>query len=146
MDAAGLEEHEQYETTLPNALWNPAGFPPWAYKEELAKSQQEVLKQQEAEQARIQREGIEFVSASASGRSSRAATPAQGTSGKGLRGSAAERVIAGLDKDLGRRSPQISNLTSRGNPGSRFGKQVYAERRPQDRSRSPGRRKRSRSR
>ncbi|KAL9121665.1 MAG: hypothetical protein Q9187_001779 [Circinaria calcarea] len=112
MDFAGIEEDDQYTTTLSEGLWDPTGFPPWAYKEELAKSQQQVLKQKEQERARIQRESIEFLSASASGNSSRAATPSGLGATKGLRGSASERVMAGLDRER-LRSPQISNLVTR---------------------------------
>ena len=132
MDFAGVKEDEQYSSTLPKDLWDPTGFPTRVYKEELAVSQREVLKQQAKEQAKIQRESIEFVSASASGDSSRAGTPALMPS-KGLKGSAAERVMAGLDRER-LKSPQTSNFTSRSNSGRR-------------RSRSPQqRRKRSRSR
>lgn len=112
MDFAGVEEDEQYVTTLSKDLWDPAGFPSWAYKEELIKSQQEVLKQKEQERARMQRESIEFVSASASGNSSRAGTPSGLGATKGLRGSAAERVMAGLDRER-IRSPQTSDLATR---------------------------------
>ena len=112
MGFAGIEEDEQYATTLSDDLWEPAGFPSWAYKEELAKSQQEVLKQKEQERARNQRESIEFVSTSVSGNSSRAATPSGLGATKGLRGSAAERIMAGLDRDRVR-SPQTSNLATR---------------------------------
>ena len=132
IDFAGVKEDEQYSSTLPKELWDPAGFPNWGYKEELAESQQEFVKQQAKERAKVQRESIEFVSASASGDSSRVGTPAS-MPNKGLKGSAAERVMAGLDRDR-LKSPQTSNLTSRSNSGRR-------------RSRSPQqRRKRSRSR
>ena len=133
MDFAGMKEDEQYLSTLPKELWDPTGFPNWTYKEKLAESHQEVLKQQARERAKTQRESIEFVSASASGESSRAGTPAS-TSSKVLRGSAAERVMAGLDRER-LKSPQTSALPSRSNSGRRR------------RSRSPQqRRKRSRSR
>lgn len=142
MDFAGIDEDEQYTTTLSEDLWDPTGFPPWAYKEELAKSQQEISKQKEQERARIQRESIEFVSASASANSSRAATPSGLGPTKGLRSSAAERVMAGLDRER-IRSPQISNLATRSGierKGVRDGSNHQA------RSQSPGRRKRSKSR
>ena len=135
MGFAGVEEDEQYSSTLPKDVWDPSGFPAWAFKEELAKSQQEVLKQQTEERAKVQRESIDFVSASASAsaQSGRDGTPASVSNNKGLRGSAAERIMAGLDRER-LRSPQMSNLTSRSNSSRR-------------RSRSPQRqRKRSRSR
>ena len=99
MNFAGIEESEQYESSISKNIWDVGSFPPWAYKEELAKSQQEIMKKKEEERARIQRESIEFVSASGSGDSSRAGTPATGGTKLGLRGSAAERVMAGLDRE-----------------------------------------------
>jgi hypothetical protein len=141
MQAAGIQEHEQYATTLPPDLWDPTGFPPWAFKEELAKSQKEVSKQLE-ERAKSQRESIEFVSATASDKSSRAATPAS-SNAKGLKGSAAERVMAGLDRDRGG-TPQASTLASRSS--SNYNPRRNEPQLRQGRSRSPTRRKRSRSR
>ena len=113
MNAAGVSADQQYDTTLPNNLWDLSSFPPWAFKEELAKSQQEMLKRKEEERARSQRENINFVSASASGNSSRAGTPSSNTGPKGLRGSVAERVMAGLDKERSR-SPHTSASANRG--------------------------------
>ena len=107
MDYAGLDEQDQYNTTLPKHIWDPKGFPPWAFKEDLGRSQQEVTKKKEEERARTQRESIDFVSANNSGQSSRGATPGASTGAKGLRASAAERVMAGLDRSE-TSSPQTS--------------------------------------
>ena len=143
MDFSGLDEADQYSTTLREDVWNPQGFPTWAYKEELAKSQQEVSKKKEEERARLQRESIDFVPATNSGHASRGGTPAANTGAKGVRGSAAERVMAGLDRG-GTSSPQRgtrrtgSDFDRRG--GSYSGAQSVAV------SRSPKRPKRSRSR
>ena len=145
LEFAGVPEDEQYATTLPEEIWNPAGFPAWAYKEDLAKSQQEIHKKREEERLKVQRENIEFVSASVSGQSSRSGTPGSSGVSKGLRGSAAERVMAGLDRSRVK-SPQIANLTARGYPISREGKSNDRDGRWKARSRSPTRRKRSRSR
>ncbi|KAI9787856.1 MAG: Proteasome subunit beta type-7 [Peltula sp. TS41687] len=108
---AGIDEQDQYVSTLPPAaedVWDPARFPSWAYKEELARSQQEILKRKE-EEMKGRREEIEFVraahapaaSASASREGSARPTPppsAGNTAGRiGIRKSAAERVMAGLD-------------------------------------------------
>lgn len=144
MDFAGVDESEQYTTTLPSGIWDPKSFPAFAYKEELAKSQQEIHKKREEERAKVQRESIEFVSASASGQSSRAGTPGSAGVGKGLRGSAAERVMAGLDRDRVR-SPQTSNLVARLSASGRNSRNDHRDSRWKARSRSPGRRKRSRS-
>lgn len=98
MDFADIDEVEQYETTLPKDLWNPAEFPEYAYKEELAKSQQKILKEKEEKKARGQREALDFVPATVSGDASRSGTPnTGGINGKGQQ-STVERVMAGLDK------------------------------------------------
>ncbi|PSR82271.1 HCNGP-like protein-domain-containing protein [Coniella lustricola] len=51
---------EQYATTLPNDLWDPACFPDWAYRNSLRKAQEKVQK----EKAREKGEAVQFVSAS----------------------------------------------------------------------------------
>ncbi|MCJ1397141.1 hypothetical protein MMC11_000333 [Xylographa trunciseda] len=145
MDFAGVDESDQYATTLPSTIWDSKGFPAYAYKKELARSQQEIHKKREEERAKVQRESIEFVSASVSGQSSRAGTPGSAAIGKGLRGSAAERVMAGLDRDRVR-SPQTSNLVARLSASGRNPRNDDRDNRWKARSRSPGRRKRSRSR
>ena len=63
---AGLEDQDQYGSTLPKDVWDPEGFPQWAFKEELAKSQQIVAKRLEEKRAKTQREKIEFQPAQAS--------------------------------------------------------------------------------
>lgn len=99
MQFAAVEDEKQYGTTLPTVLWDPLGFPQWAYKEGLASGQKEVLKKKEEERVEIQRESIDFVSAGTSARSSRGGTPGILGGTKGMRGSAAERVMAGLDRE-----------------------------------------------
>lgn len=98
MDFADVDEAGQYATTLSKELWNPNGFPEWAYKEELAKIQQKILKKREEERTRGQRESVEFVPATASGDSSRSGTPGASAGGRVGPKSAAERVMAGLDR------------------------------------------------
>jgi hypothetical protein len=98
MDFADIDEASQYASTLPKELWDPNGFPEWAYKEELAKSQQKILKKREEEKTRGQRESVEFVPATASGDSSRSGTPGASAGGRVGPKSAAERVMAGLDR------------------------------------------------
>ncbi|KAL6716323.1 hypothetical protein ACLMJK_005889 [Lecanora helva] len=97
MKSAGIQEPQQYNTTLPSSLWDPLHLPGWAYTEELNESQQALAKQKEEERLKNQRTGIEFISAGNSGLSSRGGTP--GLSAKGTKGSAAERVMAGLDRE-----------------------------------------------
>lgn len=107
MDFAGVEESDQYATTLPKDVWDPSGFPAWAFKEELAKSQQEILKKKDEARARQQRESIEFISPAALAKSGGGGSASEASS-KGFRGSAAERVMAGLDRDR-TRSPAAGN-------------------------------------
>ncbi|CAF9924580.1 MAG: hypothetical protein HETSPECPRED_005604 [Heterodermia speciosa] len=103
MASAGVDEQDQYNTTLPVEIWNPKGFPTWAYKEELAKSAQEITKKRDEESSRLQRESIDFVSATNAEESIRNST-------KGLKASAAERVMAGLDRERTR--------STQGGPGT----------------------------
>lgn len=104
MDFADISEEEQYATTLPRDIWDPSAFPNWAYKEELAKSQQQILKRREEEKLGGPRE---FVPAAMSGESSRAGTP--GIASRGGPKSAAERVMAGLDRGRSG-SPQVAGV------------------------------------
>ncbi|KAH0543500.1 hypothetical protein FGG08_002168 [Glutinoglossum americanum] len=106
MGFAGIEGQAQYISTLPKETWDPEAFPIWGYKEELAKSQQEITKRLEDERAKEIREAIDFVPATASGESSRGGTPGVSSSMKSLGRSAAERVMAGLDREK-TRSPLV---------------------------------------
>lgn len=119
MQSAAVGHEKQYATTLSTELWDPLGFPEWAYKEELGVAQKEVSKKKEEERAKTQRESIDFVFARTSTPSSGGGTLGITDGAKGMRGSAAERVMAGLDRER---------------------KAV------EERSRSPKRRKQSRSR
>ena len=96
MDFSDIDEAGQYATTLTKDLWNPDIFPEYAYKEELARSQQKTLKRKEEERLKGPRESVDFVPATASESSSRSATP--GVAGRGIQKSAAERIMAGLDR------------------------------------------------
>lgn len=108
MDFSDIDELGQYGTTLPKDLWNPNMFPDYAYKEELVKSQQKILKRKEDEKTRGQRESVAFVAASISTEpSSRSGTP--GVGGKQNQKSAAERVMAGLDSNRSS-SPHVQSL------------------------------------
>lgn len=51
---------EQYATTLPTDLWDPAAFPEWAFRGPLRKSQETVQK----ERGRERGEAVHFVPAS----------------------------------------------------------------------------------
>jgi len=143
MEFAGISEEDQYASVLPPEVAVPTSFPAWAYADQLAKTQQEITKKREAEKARIQREAIDFVPSTGSGSSSRAATPGS-AAGRGVRGSAAERIMAGLDRDKPR-SPMAQDVTKRKETERRRTRFDDAGSGHQSRSRSP-RRKRSRSR
>ena len=96
MDFAGVEESLQYATTLPRELWSPLDFPEWAYKEVLEKGRLEVTKRKEEERAPNSRESIDFISTRNSMQPSKNGVPAIST--RAPTGSAAERVMAGLDR------------------------------------------------
>jgi len=105
MDFSDIDEAGQYSTTLPRDLWNPDCFPESTYKEELAKSQQKIIKMKEDEKVKGQRESVDFVPASAAGEAlSRSGTP--GVGGRSGQKSAAERIMAGLDRGRSS-SPQV---------------------------------------
>lgn len=59
-DNGAIEGTEQYATTLPNELWDPAAFPEWAYRGPLRKSQEKLQK----ERGREKGEAVQFVPAS----------------------------------------------------------------------------------
>ncbi|KAF2099019.1 hypothetical protein NA57DRAFT_76255 [Rhizodiscina lignyota] len=92
---AGINDEQQYASSLPEDLAVPTKYPEWAYADELKRLQQDVQKKRQK-----QRDKIEFVVASGtpSGTSSRNATPGAGRARSGP-SSAAERVMAGLDRD-----------------------------------------------
>ncbi|CZT09772.1 uncharacterized protein RCO7_02157 [Rhynchosporium graminicola] len=97
MTFSNIDEAGQYATTLPKELWNPNGFPGYAFKEELAKSQQKILKKREEEKARGQRDSLDFVPATSSTEPvSRSGISSNG--GRQFQKSAAERIMAGLDR------------------------------------------------
>ena len=106
MDFADVDEAGQYATTLPKDLWDPDGFPEYAYKEELAHSQQKIHKKKEDEKARGQRESIDFVPAVASAGESLSRSGTPGAGGRSGQKSAAERIMAGLDRGRSS-SPQV---------------------------------------
>ena len=96
MGSAGLYGEggqDQYATTLPTDTWDPHGFPEGVCKEGLAKTQQEVGKRKEEERRGAERE---FVPAKAE------EVEAGFRMKVADKGSAAERVMAGLERKGGR--------------------------------------------
>ena len=79
MARAGIDEDNQYNTSLPLDLWSPKGFPEWAYKEELHKAQQAIRDKEVAKKKALSAAGkraIEFTpSGGNSGVSSSRSTP-----------------------------------------------------------------------
>jgi hypothetical protein len=134
MDFAGVSDEEQYMSTLPGDVAVPAAFPAWAYAEELRQSQKKITKANEHASARIPREAIDFVAGTGPSTSSGTGTP----SGKGVyeHQSAAERVIAGLERQQPGKRKELEQRGAHNASSSRGWR---------NRSRSPKRR-RSRSR
>lgn len=60
VENGAVEGTEQYATTLPTELWDPAAFPEWAYRGPLRKSQEKLQK----ERGREKGEAVQFVPAS----------------------------------------------------------------------------------
>ena len=137
MVSAGVSSEQQYTTTLPTELWDPLVFPTWAYKEELAEVQHIFLKKKEEESVRFQRDSINFIAAGTPEKSNGLVVP------RGAKVSAAERLMAGLDKH-GKSSPPLKAAGVRKEVESmgRTGDGLQAG----GRSKSPRRRKRSHSR
>ncbi|KAM4059708.1 HCNGP-like protein [Hirsutella rhossiliensis] len=65
MDFVGLDERQQYETTLSPDLWNPAAFPETAFVEKLRKSREKIANQREADKASGARSSVDFVPSTA---------------------------------------------------------------------------------
>lgn len=133
MSSAGLDDSEQYATTLPKNLWDPSAFPNWAYKEELAKSQQQISKRKEAEKSRTQRESIDFVPPANLGGSINGDSAESTSKIKGNGASAAERVAAGLDGQSSR-SPHTPDERMRGDLERRSGRTAVSQSRPRNES------------
>ena len=134
MDFAGVGSEWQYTTTLSTELWDPAALPTWCYKEELAEAQHILSKRKEEEGVR---ESIAFV-ATGTPRKSRGLSV-----GKVTKASAAERVMAGLDKD--KKSLPQPNTAGVRNEAERIGRTSVGLQGRRT-SESPRRRKRSHSR
>ena len=140
-DFAGISDEDQYASSLPPDTALPTSFPPWAYADQLAKTQEKISKKREEERARTQREAVEFVPATAFENSGRLAT--SGTAGpKSLRTSAAERVMAGLERGQASQSRVEGKRAEADKRGRQYDSHTSGRR---ARSRSPHRR-RSRSR
>lgn len=123
MSSAGLDKSEQYATVLSKDLWDPSALPQWAFKDELAKSQQQIAKQHEAEKSQTQRENMDFVPSASSETSVNGDDAILMSKIKPSRASAAERVAAGLEVQTAR-TPYISNGSFRGQLERRSGRMM----------------------
>ena len=65
MASAGLRDIDQHANALSKDHWDPSTLPPWAYKEELAKTQRELTLRKEEERSHSKRDSIDFVPAAA---------------------------------------------------------------------------------
>ncbi|KAI9884960.1 MAG: Proteasome subunit beta type-6 [Watsoniomyces obsoletus] len=93
MTFAGISEKEQYFSSIPKDCFDPLDLPYWAYKEELARSQQESRKREEELKREVGRTVVDFVPATDGGGG---VGTGGGSGGAGVGRSAAERVMAGL--------------------------------------------------
>jgi hypothetical protein len=64
MEFAGINDYDQYATPYPDDLAVPTAFPPWAYGDQLNKTQQALLKEKENQKRTQTRDKIDFVPAS----------------------------------------------------------------------------------
>lgn len=66
IDRAGLKGDDQYRTSIPTSVWDPLALPPYAYKEELLRTQQSMRAQDLATKKTMSAAGkrkIDFTSA-----------------------------------------------------------------------------------
>ncbi|RVX66071.1 hypothetical protein B0A52_10005 [Exophiala mesophila] len=66
MDRAGLNGDDQYKSSVPTSIWDPVHIPPYAFKEELLRTQQTLREQQLATKKALSSAGkrrIDFTSA-----------------------------------------------------------------------------------
>ncbi|KPM38910.1 hypothetical protein AK830_g7652 [Neonectria ditissima] len=60
-----MDEGSQYSTTVATDLWDPNGFPEWAFKDKLRRSVEKLAKERDAEKASGTRAAIDFVPSTA---------------------------------------------------------------------------------
>jgi hypothetical protein len=135
MDFAGINEEDQYASTLPAGLAVPVVFPEWAYAEELKASQKRIFKEREQKKSRAPREAVEFVSAAKPSTPRSTDTPA----GKGTKEGATEVISSQSKEQPNRSSSQIAGKRKELEHRSRDTSESRSRRR--SRSRSPKRRR-----
>ncbi|KAK7416044.1 hypothetical protein QQX98_005495 [Neonectria punicea] len=65
MSFVEIDEGSQYSTTVATDLWDPNGFPEWAFKDKLRRSVEKLAKEKDAEKASGGRTAIDFVPSTA---------------------------------------------------------------------------------
>ncbi|KAF7540921.1 hypothetical protein G7Z17_g12088 [Cylindrodendrum hubeiense] len=65
MTFAEIDERNQYSTTLPTDLWDPNGFPEWAFNNKLRRSVEKLAKEKELEKTGGGRTAVDFVPSTA---------------------------------------------------------------------------------
>ncbi|KAH7171119.1 HCNGP-like protein-domain-containing protein [Dactylonectria macrodidyma] len=61
MAFAEIDDGNQYSTTLSTDLWDPNGFPDWAFKDKLRRSVERLAKEKELEKSSSLRTAVDFV-------------------------------------------------------------------------------------
>lgn len=98
----GVSGADQYTSNLPKEIWDPTAFPENAFAVKLAKNQQEALEKRQTEE----RSKINFVGAAAAPTGVSIAMPSVSHDRRAA-GSAAERVMAGLDRERKSNTPPV---------------------------------------
>lgn len=113
MARAGVEDEAQYTSSLPKDFWDVSRFPEWAYKEGLLRRQQELRERDEQDRKIKSASGkraIDWISGGKHSDPVKSETPPSG-----IRGSAAERVMAGLSRER-TESPKVNEHGKRKRP------------------------------
>ncbi|CAZ80727.1 unnamed protein product [Tuber melanosporum] len=134
----GVTGGDQYTSCLPKEFWDPFGFPEEAFADKLAKRQIEVLEKRQAEE----RSRIEFVGSTAISAPPAPSSSRDRRAGNAGGQSAAERVMAGLDRGRDRErdtGPRRKESSGRWEERKREGDDKKKRSRSSSRERSVGR-------
>ncbi|RAH72714.1 HCNGP domain-containing protein [Aspergillus aculeatinus CBS 121060] len=66
MNHAGIDNQEQYQASLPSAIWNAPGLPSWGFTEEIRQAQRDIQGTMDERRSVRRREEIPFVAATSS--------------------------------------------------------------------------------
>jgi len=84
MAFANIDDYDQYACALPPDLGVPTSYPPWAYGNELNKTQQQLTKKKEEQKANTPRDKLDFVPGSISRPVARSNSNNRGTKRRAL--------------------------------------------------------------